>query len=368
MARVVGRDRHFFLPLLLLSATALCPVSSRAQEARSVPVAVAPAVEQSVRRVLKLAGTVTAERAAQLSVATSGLVTSLSVDAGDRVAAGALLLELDAELAQFQWQSAQADVSRAAQALADARRRLDEARRLAPQQSIAETAVRDLESEVVEDEAELQRAEALAGFRRGILERHRLTAPFPGVISARYIDIGEWVTPGDAVLDLVSTENLRMDFQVSEDYLGSIDDNAQVEFYLAGQPTWRRRGRVLASVPVTDPTARTFLLRVAAAEAIPGMLPGMSVNAELTFGAGRSSVVVPRDAVLRYADGRTVVWVIVSADGADRAEERLVETGLSFDSLVEIRQGVRNGERVVIEGNEALRGGQPVAIRQPRAP
>ena len=60
--------------------------------------------------------------------------------------------------------------------------------------------------------------------------------------------------------------------------------------------------------------------------------------------------------------------VDVSADGADRAEERLVETGLSFDSLVEIRQGVRNGERVVIEGNEALRGGQPVAIRQPRAP
>jgi multidrug efflux pump subunit AcrA (membrane-fusion protein) len=94
----------------------------------------------------------------------------------------------------------------------------------------------------------------------------------------------------------------------------------------------------------------------------------MSVNAELQFGAGRSSVVVPRDAVLRYADGRTVVWVIEAADGADRAAERLVETGLSFDGLVEIRQGVTTGDRVVVEGNEALRNGQRVAIRQGGAP
>ena len=76
---------------------------------------------------------------------------------------------------------------------------------------------------------------------------------------------------------------------------------------------------------------RTFLLRVKPREEIPGMLPGMSANAELQFGAGRSSVVVPRDAVLRYADGRTVVWVAEAADGTDRAKERLVETGLSFD-------------------------------------
>ena len=176
---------------------------------------------------LKLSGTVTAERAAQLSVATSGLITDLVVDAGDRVVAGDLLLELDAELARFQWQSAEAEVSRAAQGLADARRRLAEARRLAPQQSIAETAVRDLESEVLEDEAQLQRAQALAGYQEGILDRHRLTAPFAGVISARYSDIGEWVTPGDTVLDLVSTENLRLDFQVSEDYLGNVDENAE---------------------------------------------------------------------------------------------------------------------------------------------
>jgi RND family efflux transporter MFP subunit len=342
---------------------ALTAVELSAQGSRQVPVAVATAAEQTVRHSLKLSGTVTAERAAQLSVATSGLVTSLAVDAGDRVTAGDLLLELDDELARYQWQSAQADVKRARQALSDAQRRLDEARRLAPQQSIAETAVRDLESEVVEDDAELQRSLAEAGFRKGVLDRHRLVAPFAGVISSRYSDVGEWVSPGEAVLDLVSTDALRLDFQVSEDYLGRVGARADVEFTLAGDPSQRFPGRILAVVPVTDPTARTFLLRVAADRPVAGMLPGMSVNAELKLDAGRTSVVVPRDSVLRYADGRTVVWVVEPDDGLYLARERLVQTGLSFDGLVEIYSGVSAGERVVIQGNEALRAGQIVTIR-----
>jgi RND family efflux transporter MFP subunit len=362
MASAIHPVRHAvaFIILLLFWLTA---VDTQGQGARVVPVTVAPVTEREIQRTLRLTGTVTSERAAQLSVATEGLVTHLQVDAGDRVSEGDLLLELDAELARFQWQSAVADVSRARQALADARRRLDEARRLAPQQSIAETAVRDLESEVAEDDAALQRALALAGFRKGILDRHRLVAPFPGVISARYSDIGEWVTPGDAVLDLVATDSLRLDFQVSEDYLGAVKDSARVEFSLAGNPRQRHIGKVIAQVPVTDPTARTFLLRVAAVNSAPGMLPGMSVNAELSLATGGRGVVVPRDAVLRYADGRSVVWVIEDSDGSDRALERLVQTGLVFDGMVEVTAGVVTGERVVVEGNEALRPGQAVTAR-----
>jgi multidrug efflux pump subunit AcrA (membrane-fusion protein) len=96
------------------------------------------------------------------------------------------------------------------------------------------------------------------------------------------------------------------------------------------------------------------------------MLPGMSVHAEVKLDAGRRGIVVPRDAVLRYADGRAVVWVAETVNGEDRAAERLVQTGLSFDGLVEITGGISAGERVVIAGNEALRGGQPLAASAPK--
>ncbi len=88
----------------------------------------------------------------------------------------------------------------------------------------------------------------------------------------------------------------------------------------------------------------------------------MSVRAVLRLGTDREAEVVPRDALIRYPDGRTIVWV-ARVDG-DRyvVSERLVRTGLVFDGSVEILDGLAVGERVVIRGNEALRDGQQVRV------
>jgi len=336
------------------------PPPGTAQERRSAPVRIAVAAEEVVREELEFAGSVSALRAASLSPATAGLVAELRVDAGDRVEAGDVLIRLDDELARFQLASDESAARRAQQAAADARRRLAEARELAGKQTIAETAVRDLQSEVIEDEAELARARAVAGLSRATLARHTLMAPFAGVISARSTDLGEWVTPGATVLELVSTEQLIVDLQVSETYLGRIREGAPLTLRFSG--TQQVPARVAATVPVTDPTARTFLVRAVADEAHPGMFPGVSVAARITLDEGRRGTIVPRDAVLRYADGRSVVWVVVNEDGVDRADERLVQTGLSFSGMIEVRGGVRAGERVVVVGNESLRDDQPVQV------
>ncbi len=347
----------------LLLLLCLCvPTALLANEDKAVPVAVAVAQESDIHRVLDLTGTVTAMRSARLSVATSGLVAELKVDSGSRVQSGELLLTLDPELAQLQLDSALAEVEQAATALADARRRLAEARKLIPQRSIAESAVRDIEAEVAGDEAALHRAEAQAGYRRGILQRHQLRAPFAGVVSTKLTELGEWIDPGQAVLELVALEDVRLDFPVSEDYLADIHPDAPLTFSLSANPDQAFSGKVDTIVPITDPGARTFLLRVLAENPDQRLLPGMSVQARLHLATGRSGVVVHRDAILRFPDGRVVVWTV--NDGV--ASENPVSAGLSFDSLVEIRQGLPAGATVVIEGNEALQNGQRVMIRTSR--
>jgi membrane fusion protein (multidrug efflux system) len=328
-----------------------------------VPVEIAPVEAREISRVVQMTGTVTSARDARLSVATEGLVTGLHVDAGSRVAKGELLLDLDAELAELQWQSALAGVDEARNALADAHRRLAEARSLAPKRSIAETLVRDLEAEVAEDEAALNRAQAEAGYRDGILERHQLRAPFPGVINAKLTELGEWVDPGQAVLHLVDTDALQLDFKVPEDYLADLGPDATVHFTLNADPGRVRDGRVATVVPVTDPGARTFLLRVHPLERDPMLRPGMSVRAELLVDAGRRGLVVPRDAILRFPDGRVIVWVVEAGSEGPEAAERVVRTGLAFDGLVEVSAGLEPGAQVVVKGNEALRGGQRLAPR-----
>ncbi len=356
---IIKRTRAYRL-LLAATLCASLPVAGNAQETRASPVTVTTVREQDIYRALHLTGTVTAARTARLSAATSGLVSIINVDAGSQVEAGQLLLELDPELAQLQLDSANAQVEQASTALADARRRLEEARRLAPQRSIAESVVRDIEAEVAGDEAALHQAQADAGYRQGILSRHQLRAPFAGVVSTKLTESGEWVNPGQPVLELVALEEVRLDFSVSEDYLADIHPGAPVQFSLDSDPGRVYRGRVATVVPVTDPNARTFLLRVVAKDPGKNMLPGMSVRANLELATGRRGLAVPRDAILRFPDGRVVVWTVETSAEGSVARERPVTIGLSFDAMVEIREGLQDGAAIVVEGNETLQDGQRV--------
>lgn len=344
----------------LLLAPVLAPVLA-AQE--PVPVQVVTVLKQPVKQVLRVTGSVTAARAARLSVATSGLVTALNVDAGTRVEAGDVLLTLDPELAELQWQSARADVEQASTAFADAGRRLQEARALAPQQSIAKTAVHDLASEVAEDQAALRRAQALAGYRRGILERHELPAPFAGVVSKKLTELGEWVVPGEPVLELVAIEQVLLDFPVSEDYLAQLGLQTPVTVILNAFSDRRFEGEVVAVVPVADGNTRTVLLRVRVLEGSEHMVPGMSARAELALVSDRLGLAVPKDALIRFPDGRAVVWVARPGADSTVVQEQRVSTGLAFEGNVEIVAGLEEGTRVVVKGNETLKGGQAVVIR-----
>jgi hypothetical protein len=93
------------------------------------------------------------------------------------------------------------------------------------------------------------------------------------------------------------------------------------------------------------------------------MIPGMSAQGTLRLGTGERGVVVSRDALVRYPDGRITVWLIDDSQGQSTVTQRRVSTGLAFSGQVEITQGLEPGTRVVLQGNEILQNGQAVNIR-----
>jgi len=129
-------------------------------------------------------------------------------------------------------------------------------------------------------------------------------------------------------------------------------------------PEGRLEARVGATVPVSDPQARTFIVRVYPERGDLPITPGMSASATLRLAAGREGVVVPRDALIRYPDGRVTVWVVRREERGAVVHERQVETGLAFAGRVEVRAGLEAGARVVTRGNEALSEGQPVRLTE----
>lgn len=337
-----------------------------AAQREAPPVVVATSERREVTELVPVSGTVSSPRVARLSPEVAGRVEQVLVEAGDHVESGAPLLRLDGALAQLALEAAQAATEQARAELADARRRLEDAERLARARGIAETEVRARQTEVRSDTAALQLREAQQRTAAERLRRHELQAPFKGVISRKLTEAGEWVTPGDPVLELLAVQGLRVDFPVPQGYFPRIDQDTPVEVRLDALPGRTLRGRIGEIVPVSDPSARTFLVRVyPQAEDLP-LTPGMSAAGTLRLATGERRVVVSRDALLRHPDGRLTVWVVRGDGPQPMVEERQVKTGLSFDGLVAVTDGLEAGERVVVEGNEALQQGQPVAVREQR--
>lgn len=354
-----------FHALLLLMAGILCSASNAADQP-GVPVAVVTPERQSIFRQVDVTGTVTSPRVAQLSAATSGLILKMMAREGDHVEAGQVLVELDPELAELESRSARAQMTQAETALADAKRRLSEAKALGTSGGIAQTLILDLGSEVEQENAALQQARAQAALREALVRRHTVKAPFAGVISRRISETGEWVSPGQGVYELVATDDLRLDFAVAEDFIPSLTVDSPVQFSLNALPGESFNGKVQTLVPVTDPGARTLLLRVVAHDQAqrqdPRILPGMSARAMLQVPTQASGLVIPRDGLLRYPDGRVVVWTISQGDSGPVASEKSVRIGQTFAGLVEIVEGLEAHDQVVVRGNEALQNGQRVRI------
>ncbi len=309
---------------------------------------------------VSLNGTVNALRTSRLSTAVAGLVEDVRVETGNDVAKGDLLVALDNQQAEFELASARAETAEARTRFEEAQRRLGEARSVGAGRNIAATEVSARESEVAATEAALARLSAEERRRQVVLDRHRIEAPFDGVVSNRISDLGEWVTPGDELLTLVDTTNLRLDFRVPQNYYQRIGDDSELFLTMSGMGQQRVPASIESLVPVNDPQARTFLMRATGPEKL-NLLPGMAVQATLRMSTGEQGLTVSRDAINRYPDGRVTVWIAESVgENLYEVREKRVEVGSFFANRMEVLSGLEGDEQVVVRGNESLEDGARV--------
>lgn len=346
----------------------LCTLLVGAQEL--VEVEGTKVTQQAIKQQVPLSGTVVSSKMGWLSAQVEGLVISILVDKGEFVEQGQVLLQLDDELIRLAAASANAQVAVAEESLSDARRRLGDARKLTSQQSIAETEVEGLVSEVRVAEARLQGAKAEAQRLQASLERHQLRAPFSGVITGRDIDVGEWVSPGGGLLELTGTDRLFADFRVPQRFFGQVDQRTRLQLSFDGYPQQESEYAVYRRIPAASQGSRSFGLRVQLESHEDDGLrwyPGMSVSARMILDMDRSGVTVPNDTLIRHPDGRVTLWVAQqNAQWGKQSSVRevQVETGLQFENSIEIRKGLSAGQIVIVRGNEALNQEQQIILQQ----
>ena len=349
----------FLLICCVTSSTVLDPTLTLAKSN-------APRVEvqeTKIRPIIKkveLSGTVTSPRVSQISTSVEGLVKDILFDSGAIVKEGDLLLTLDPEIEQAVLAQAEARVAQSLAELTDAERRLTIAKNLAKRAHGTKNEVDARLTEIEIDKAALAGSKAQRARMAAILKRYKLKAPFAGVISKKMAEVGQWVTPGTAVFELVEMQGLRIDIPVPQQYYGHLQKGATISLQFEALSTSQLASEINAIIPISDPDARTFTLRVRPKDKALAITPGMSARATIRFDTGEKNVVVNRDALIRYPDGRVIVWVLEHDGEQTRVKERKIEIGLVFDQFVQVLSGLKAGDQVVTHGNEALRDGQVV--------
>jgi RND family efflux transporter MFP subunit len=330
-----------------------------AQEA--VPVAVVSPRPAQVTDELRLTGTLTAERSARLSPRVDGLVSRVRVDAGDRVKAGAALIDLDSAVASLALERAKAGTTEARARSDEANRLAVEARRLVAEKHLPQTELARRDADAKLAAAALAASAAFEREQAELVRRHTVPAPFSGVVARRLTDVGEWVARGTPVIDLVATDRVRLDVQAPQERFAAIREDAVVQVFPDSLSGESLPGRIEARVPVSDPSARTFLVRILVDGAAGRLLPGTSATAVIGLPGAEKALVIPRDALLRYPDGSHSVFVVREAAGVTTAQERPVKLGRG-GAQVEILTGIESTDRVIVRGNERLRNGQTIRV------
>jgi RND family efflux transporter MFP subunit len=350
-----------------------------------------PAATAGAVPVLEATGYVTARREATVSSKITGRLAQVLIEEGESVATGQMLARLDdvdaraaLELAQARCDAARAQLGQIEAQLGQARRdarRQEELRekRLNSEQALetARTQVLTLTAELEAQRGQVGVAEAQLRVAQVDYDNTIVRAPFAGVVVAKAAQPGEIVSPVSAgggytrtgIGTIVDMHSLEIEVDVNEAYINRVKPRQPVQAVLDAYPDWKIPAAVIAIIPTADRSKATVKVRIALEQKDPRIVPDMGVRvAFLDDHAGGNpaqslrGVLVPASAIVQR-DGASVAFVVEG----NRARLRPVTAGAGYGDRRLVEDGLKSGERVVVDPPAGLGDGMRIAPRAPGA-
>jgi membrane fusion protein (multidrug efflux system) len=319
-------------------------------------VTVARPQQRPIEYVLTALGSVESIHHPTISAETSGQIVSIEVSEGESVTAQQLLATIDHTLHGIEADKAIAQLQRQEVLLDNQQREVDRLQQLAKSKSVSKDRLEDEQAQLqmltaLRDVSRKQRQQALY-----LESKTRVQAPREGLIAKRYVSLGDYVSPGQPLFDLVSVKKLRARLAFPEHHAASIRVGKHVRLQSPVAQATVAVGTVTSINPRINPRSRAMDVIVEFDN--PGdWYPGASVDATLTVGQSQHALTIPTLAVVRR-DGNDVVFVV---DG-DHASQRTVQLGWREGDWVEIVEGLGLQDRVVTEGSALVSDGSQLVV------
>lgn len=308
-----------------------------------------------------------------------GLIVETSVQVGNRVEEGDLLIKLDTELLDIELRAAQASRTEAeagltvAEAdLALARQAFERVERLKSSPAFSQGQFNDLgrqlqraQGQIAQANARIRSADVSIARSRYNLQNAEIKAPFSGTVLERQAQLGEYINTGNAVVTLLDQANLEIVADVPYAYVGGLSNGREITVRLSSGTEYKASIRAL--LPRETVSTRTRPVRLSAPftkdNAVDGATPfavGQSVTVQVPISEERKVLTVPKDALVQARGG----WIVYIAENG-KAQPRPVEIGGAVGNRFEVLSGLQEGWQVVVRGNERLRPGQDIMTGPP---
>ena len=296
-------------------------------------------------------GTAVAVHGVTVSADLPGIVDRIAFDSGHAVQAGEVLVQLDTrqEEAQLVAAEAQRDLTRL---------NFERARGLAEQGIVAK-------ADYDRAEAENKQAEARVGEIRATIQRKRIRAPFSGILGIRQVNLGQYLSAGDAVVSLQSLRPIYVNFAVPQQEVSRLRVGGEVSVSAEGIPGLVT-GRITAIDSIVNEGTRNVGVQATFANDDGRLRPGMFVETKIDLGAGTSVIALPASAI-NYAPYGDSVFVVADVEGPKGQKYRgvrqqFVKLGGGRGDQVAVLSGLGPGEEVVTSGVFKLRPGAAVHV------
>lgn len=309
--------------------------------------------QRPMPQALALTGTLRGQQQAELAANTTGRVQRTFVERGTEVRQGDLLATVDVRSAKFTAVEAQANEALARVQAETAARECARYKELVEHGAVSPAEFDRMGDACRTSPLSVEAAQARSQVTAIAVRDGSVRAPFAGVISARYVEPGEYLHADSRVVSVVALDPLKLELTVPEAYIGALKVGGELSFTVPAYPTRHFLGTVRYVGAAVRETTRDVVAEAIVDNHDHALRPGMFATVSLF--TGDATVAALPSSTLINEEGLVHVFVVVNK----RLEQRVVQIGEARGDLVALVRGVNPGEHVVNNPSLTLRNGQP---------
>jgi len=347
----------FLIMTLIFIPLVSCKKAKKVEKETLINVRVQAAAKKQIRPYIETTGTLKADEEVIVSSEVDGIVKSIKVDEGSAVGRGTLLAEINQVDYVLDEKRADAALKQAQANLANVKAEYQRKEALFKEELLTKQQFDDISTRVTLAEADLSRAKSFLDTSRERLSRTKIYSPLNGMVKEKRVSVGDFVRTGSPLFQLIKVNLLKLNFTISEKDIGSLKTGQDVVFTVDSFPDKKFKGKVTLLYPNVEERTRTLQVEAVVSNANHLLKPGLFARITIYTGALNDAVVVPLTALMY--DNSTISIFVVEGNAA---HERKVKTGGKYGEDIEITEGLKEKEQVVVVGQNNLSEGVKVNV------